>query len=113
MARVVRKSWIEHGGDRSVIGEAVRQLHRVRRRCAHAHVERSQAPDQQERFERMQDHSVRLANRPRACAKGVVPREAERSRYDVGVSVEVFGRRVHHHVGAKRDRPRENGRRAS
>ena len=112
VARVMRESRIEHSGDRSMIGEAVRQLHRVRRRRAHAHVERSQTPDQEERLERMQDHSVRLANCPRPRAKGVVPREAKRSRQNVGMAVEIFGRRVHDHVGAERDRPREDGRRA-
>ena len=60
----------------------------------------------------MQDHSVRLANRPRSRAKGVVARETERARHDVGMAVEIFGRRVHDHVGAQRDRPGENGRRA-
>ena len=112
VARVVRKSGIEHGGDRRVIGEAVRQLHRVRRRRAHPHVEGAQTPDQEERLERMQDHSVRLANFSRPRAKGVVAREAERARQNVGMPVEIFGRRVHDHVGAERDRPREDGRRA-
>ena len=63
-----------------MIGEAIGEFHRVRRRCAHAQVERSQTSDQEERFERMQDHSVRLTSCPRAHEKGVVAREAERAR---------------------------------
>jgi hypothetical protein len=106
------ESRIEHGGDGSVIGEAIGEFHRVRRRCAHAQVERSQTSDQEERFKRMQDHSVRLANPSRPRAKGVVLREAKRSRQDVGMAIKVFGRRVHNHVGAQRDRSRENRRRA-
>ena len=93
-----------------MIGEAIGKLHRVRRRRAHAHVEGAQTPDQEERFKRMQDHSVRLTNCPRPLTKGVVAREAERARQNVGMPIEVFGRRVHHRVGAKRDRPREDGR---
>ena len=62
MARVMRQSGIEHGGDGRVIGEAARELHRVVRRGAHAQVEGSQAPCQKERLERMQDEAVRLAN---------------------------------------------------
>ena len=112
VAGVVREFRIEHRRDRAVIGEAIGELHRVGRRRAHPYVEGAQTPDQEERLERMQDHSVRLANRPRPRAKGVVSREAERARQDVGMPVEVFGRRVHDHVGAERERPREDGSRA-
>ena len=112
VAGMMRQPGIKHGGDGRVIGEAGRELHRVVGRGAHAQVERSQAADQQERLERMEDEAVpvRMSARPRA--ERVVAREAQRARDHVGMAVEVFGRRVHHDVGAERDRPGEDRRRA-
>ena len=45
-------------------------------------------------------------------AKSVAAREAKRSRDHVGMTVEIFGRRMHHDVGAQRDRLGEDRRRA-
>ena len=89
-----------------MIGEAVRQLQRVRRRRAHAHVEGAQIPGS----DRNASNGCRimpclLANRPRSRAKRVGAREAERAGQDVGMPVEIFGRRVHDHVGAEGERP--------
>ena len=95
-----------------MIGEAGGELHRVRRRGAHAQVERPQAPGQKERLERMQDQSVRLADGRARAAQRVVARKAERARDDVGMPVEIFGRRMHDDVGAERERPGEDRRRA-
>ena len=74
MAGMMRQSGIKHGGDGRVIGEAARELHRIVRRGAHAQVEGSQAPGQQERLERMQDEAVRLANCPRRCEQSASSR---------------------------------------
>ena len=42
----------------------------------------------------------------------VLTREAERAGDDVGMAVEIFGRRMHDDVGAERERPGEHRRRA-
>ena len=58
VAGMMRQSGIKHGGDGSVIGEAGRELHRIVGRGADPQVEGSQAPDQKERLERMQDEAM-------------------------------------------------------
>src|ERR1700722_2773691 len=63
MPWMMGESRVEHGRDRAMIGEAIGEVHRVSRPCAHAQVERSQTPDQQDSFDVTQDDSMRLANR--------------------------------------------------
>ena len=58
----------------------------------------------------MRPCALRIVARP--LAKRVVAREAERARDHVGMAVEVFGRRMHDDVGAERERPGEDRRRA-
>ena len=112
MAGMVRQPGIEDGGDGRMIGKPVRELQRV---AAAARTRRSRV--RMPRISRNASNGCRIMPciwrivRARA-AERVVAREAERAGDDVGMAVEIFGRRVHHDVGAERERPGEDRRRA-
>jgi hypothetical protein len=72
---------------------------------AHAHVECAHASHQQPGIKRSDGAAELLPHLANARPQRALARCGKSARDNIGMSVEVFGRRVHDDVGAQRKRP--------
>ena len=77
---------------------------RVQAVAVHAHRQGLDAPQGEEAVERAGHAARRVLEEGQAGGQGVVV-DHDRAAHHVGVPAQVLGRRVHHRVGAQRDRP--------
>ena len=77
-----------------------------------AHEQRAHAAQQQPRLDRTEHGALVVAQLRERGPRVVVRRGDERAGEHVGVAAEILRRRVHHEIGAERERPRVDRRRA-
>ena len=84
-------------------------LLRVATRCLHPHKQGPHAAEQQPGLERSYHCAHVVPHRLEPLPELVVPGRHQRPGEHVGMAVQVFGRRVHHHIGPERKGLGEHG----